>query len=154
MAAASVTITQFWDATKDSWVTAPPTIPIGSKISVVASIQNTSATTENLSLYLVIYNPDGSVCSDYTFNYGGVIAGWYSDAEILGWANQGGVYKADAYAYVDGTLVASAIAVTIATVQAGDGGDGTKTWLDKYWWVFPVGGGLLVLAAKLSRKRK
>lgn len=121
MAQASVAITKFWNAQTHSYQTTPPTVPVGTEIAFVARMTNTSGKTQDMSLYMVIYNPDGSVCHDHTYDYpdtpgfysGGIP--WFVDANTGGWANQVGVYKADAYVYVSGTLVASVTGVTMTT---------------------------------------
>lgn len=122
MALASVAITQFWNAKVYSWQTTPPTVPTGTEIAFAARLTNTSGKALDMSLYMVIYNPDGSICHDFTYSYAGspgFYTGripWFVDANISSVGKQAGVYKASAYAYVSGVLVASATGVTMATL--------------------------------------
>jgi hypothetical protein len=130
MANASVNITKFWDPSSHAWVSTPPTVNTGAEIGFIARMTNTSGSNVDMTLHLMIYNPNGTINDEYTYSFTSRPPGWFVDANMSGWAMQQGTYKGDAYAYVNGALAASASGVTIAITQ-GALSSKINDW--KYW---------------------
>jgi len=116
-AQADVQIRKYWNAATSTYDTLPPTnIPVGSRVGFSARITNTASVAQNLSLLLRIRHPDGSIAGlTSNYSYPGRAAGWYADATTFATSTQAGIYKGEAFAYVDGVLADSHIGVTIAT---------------------------------------
>jgi len=114
---ADVQIRKYWNALTSTYDTSPPTnIPVGSRVGFSARITNTASVAQNLSLLLRIRHPDGSIAGlTSSYSFPGRASGWFADATTFATSTQAGIYKGEAFAYVDGVLADSHTGVTIAT---------------------------------------